>query len=158
MGRGGQKNSANPICEYFPSNLNGSIITPHQTEPPTLSQAGLEKILREHIAKFGVDVELGIALIGIEQNDAIVTARLVREGVEELFECQYVIGADGAKGENHSSYTHASVNVRFWSGIIRKLVGLPFIGQSIQGDRMLTANVKADFNREVSSTWISAIL
>ncbi|KXN91304.1 Pentachlorophenol 4-monooxygenase [Leucoagaricus sp. SymC.cos] len=99
------------------------------------SQAELERILRAHIAKFGVSVEHGVELTGIEQNDAGVTTQLIRAGIEESFECQYVVGADGARG------------------IVRKLLELPFIGKSIEGDRMLTANIKADFSREYWHMW-----
>ncbi|OBZ76355.1 Pentachlorophenol 4-monooxygenase [Grifola frondosa] len=100
------------------------------------SQAQLEKILRRHIENLGAHVELGVTLTGVEQTADTVTARLTSKGVEELFECQYIVGADGAKG------------------IVKKLLGLPFVGQTKTADRILTANVDVkDFNREYWDMW-----
>ncbi len=75
-----------------------------------------EATLREHLEKtFGLSVELNTELVSFEQYDRGVKARLVKkapngEGVEEVFDTPYLVGADGA----HS--------------IVRKQLGLSFLG------------------------------
>ena len=71
-----------------------------------LSQSELEDILKKHIARYGVAVEYGKGLVGIEQTADVVTATVAtfENGKEtedkELVTAQYLIGADGAKGRS----------------------------------------------------------
>lgn len=60
--------------------------------------------MRDHLAKYGVYVELSKGIIGITQNEHSVTATLAvykggqDTGQHEQVVCQYLVGADGAKG------------------------------------------------------------
>ncbi len=78
--------------------------------------------------KLGAHVETGVELIGLQQDDVNhVTARILKRcedgDVEEIVPCRFLVGADGAKG------------------ITRKLLGVPFLGETKEFDRILTANV-----------------
>lgn len=63
--------------------------------------------MRDRLAEFGVSVELNKALTSIEQKDGndivIATVTTCRNGElteeSEGISAQYIIGADGAKGE-----------------------------------------------------------
>ena len=73
----------------------------------SLGQCFTEGVLRQHLSKFGVQVELGTELVAIEQDAVTVTATVERHrrgGSKETERIQatYVIGGDGGKGErNH---------------------------------------------------------
>ncbi|KAJ7592880.1 FAD binding domain-containing protein [Mycena floridula] len=86
-----------------------------------LSQAVLEQIFRDHLAKHSIFVEIGVELISFEQDDNVVSATILNHctGEHEVVAYQYVIGADGAKGP------------------IRKLLGLKFEGQTRFTDGMV---------------------
>lgn len=63
----------------------------------------LEGIVRDHLAKYGMQVELATELVSLEQDADGVTATLKHAaGTEqesiETFRAAYVIGADGGKG------------------------------------------------------------
>ena len=62
------------------------------TQPP------VEKVLREHAASFDcIDIQLGQALVNLEQDDVISTLSLQAEdGSVSTIKAQYVIGCDGA--------------------------------------------------------------
>ena len=67
----------------------------------SISQAALEGVLRKHVLKLGGIIETGVELIGLEQSDTKVTARLKRSDGEQRegsVECAFLLGADGAKG------------------------------------------------------------
>ncbi|MEU1838256.1 FAD-dependent monooxygenase [Micromonospora chersina] len=68
-----------------------------------LSQAETERILGEHLAAAGVDVERGVELVGLTRtaDDAVATLRH-RDGREEHVSASYVVGCDGA----HSRVRH----------------------------------------------------
>ncbi|THG96598.1 hypothetical protein EW026_g5265 [Hermanssonia centrifuga] len=99
-----------------------------QPELASASQAAHGKVLRDHLEKLGAHVETGVELIGLQQDDVNhVTARILKRcedgDVEEIVPCRFLVGADGAKG------------------ITRKLLGVPFLGETKEFDRILTANV-----------------
>jgi 2-polyprenyl-6-methoxyphenol hydroxylase-like FAD-dependent oxidoreductase len=63
----------------------------------------LEKILRTHLAKYGVVIELGKALVAIDQDASAVTATVNTKDsdgseIQETIVAQYLVGSDGAKG------------------------------------------------------------
>jgi 2-polyprenyl-6-methoxyphenol hydroxylase-like FAD-dependent oxidoreductase len=97
-----------------------------------LSQDQLEEILRKHLAKYGVVVEYGKGLVGIEQTANAVTATVTRfkDGKptedQELITAQYLIGADGAKG------------------VSRKLLGMAFQGETRDTDGMVWGDVEIE--------------
>ncbi|KAL6302884.1 FAD binding domain-containing protein, partial [Sparassis latifolia] len=98
-------------------------------ELASTSQAEFEKVLRKHLESLGGKVELGVEFVGIQQTADKVTARLQisRNGeiAEEQYDCKYVVAADGAKGR------------------IRSQLGLTFIGETKESERMFVANVHA---------------
>lgn len=61
-----------------------------------------ERILIEHLAKAGIQVERRTELSGFEQDGEGVTATLQKDGVRETVRAGYVVGADGA----HSAVRH----------------------------------------------------
>ena len=63
----------------------------------------MEEILRTHLTKYGVAVELGKALVGIDQDVDTVMAMVVAKQpdgteIQESIVAQYLVGSDGAKG------------------------------------------------------------
>jgi 2-polyprenyl-6-methoxyphenol hydroxylase-like FAD-dependent oxidoreductase len=69
-----------------------------------LPQNETERILGAHLARFGIAVERGITLTGLEETpDGVVAALTGPEGVEQCT-FRYVIGCDGA----HSAVRHAA--------------------------------------------------
>ncbi|CCM01286.1 uncharacterized protein FIBRA_03335 [Fibroporia radiculosa] len=76
-----------------------------------LGQFLAEEILRNHLKKYGCEVELSTELKSFEQHDDHVTAHIVKrngqEEIEETVTCNWLVGADGAKGivRKHLGYT-----------------------------------------------------
>ncbi|WP_425965070.1 FAD-dependent oxidoreductase [Rhizobium nepotum] len=56
-----------------------------------------ERVLRERLAEFGHRVEFGCELVGFEQDEQSVTARLIGPAGEELVQSRYLVGADGGR-------------------------------------------------------------
>ncbi|KAF9002970.1 monooxygenase [Cyathus striatus] len=92
--------------------------TPY-SNPISIGQNYQEEILRAHIRKYGVEVELGTALEDLQQYGDHVTARLIRttngEAISEVANFPYLVGADGPRS------------------VVRKKLGLSFAGESIEG-------------------------
>ncbi len=67
-----------------------------------LSQYLTEGIFRDHLLKYGVQVELGTEPVSIAQDETGVSVSLRHVGVQEVETVRYayVIGADGARGES----------------------------------------------------------
>lgn len=63
-----------------------------------------EEILRTHLAKFGVPVELGTELRDFEHNEDSVVAHLIKHDgdreSQETVVCDYIIGSDGGRGDH----------------------------------------------------------
>jgi len=87
-----------------------------------LGQSRTEGILRERLAEFGVQVELGAPLLGFEQDADGVTADLPGERVR----VDYLVGADGGKS------------------FVRKALGIAFEGTTDESIRMLLGDVQAE--------------
>ncbi len=69
-----------------------------------LPQYETERVLAEHLARFGVAVERGVEMTALEQDETGVTARLGPPGGEAATaRFRYVVGCDGA----HSAVRHA---------------------------------------------------
>ena len=75
----------------------------------TVSQFHTEGVFREHLAKYGVRVELHTELVSMSQDDEGVTVTLKKVGEDgaehtETIRAAYAIGADGARGMFMFSY------------------------------------------------------
>ncbi|EKM59580.1 uncharacterized protein PHACADRAFT_205797 [Phanerochaete carnosa HHB-10118-sp] len=95
------------------------------SEARVVSQAEFEALLRKHLGSLGASVETGKELSGLEQSDDKVTARILdaSTGNDETFLCSFLVGADGAKGQ------------------IRRILEIPFVGQTREEDRILFGTV-----------------
>lgn len=73
----------------------------HQRNPWMIGQGHNEEILRSHLAKYNVHVELNTELVGFEQNAGSVTVKVIkRDGGDEKVETasvDWLVGADGAR-------------------------------------------------------------
>jgi 2-polyprenyl-6-methoxyphenol hydroxylase-like FAD-dependent oxidoreductase len=88
--------------------------------PLALPQNETERVLTEHLARLGGEVERGVQLTSLEQNDDGVRATLARtDAADQAVECRYLVGCDGA----HSA--------------TRKALGIEFPGDRNPGDYML---------------------
>lgn len=68
----------------------------------------VEKILRSHLSNLGIKVELGTTLRSFTQHAGHVTVELdIGDGTSEQSNFDFVIGADGARG-NSFHYAAAS--------------------------------------------------
>jgi 2-polyprenyl-6-methoxyphenol hydroxylase-like FAD-dependent oxidoreductase len=68
-----------------------------------IAQSDTEKILNAHLESYGIKVEREKELFGIEHGRDSVSARVrLKDGSEELVDCAYIAGCDGA----HSSVRH----------------------------------------------------
>lgn len=60
-------------------------------------QFATERIMRERLAELGHQVEFGCALVGFEQDEAGVTARLSGTADDEIVRAAYLVAADGGR-------------------------------------------------------------
>lgn len=116
---------------------------PLQTRYPyllCLEQSVTERVLTEHLAALGVQIERGVELVGLRQDAAQVEAQLAHaDGREETCRAAYVVGADGA----HST--------------VRHLLGLSFTGQTFEQTFMLAdLQVDADLSDDEFHLFASA--
>ncbi|KAG2125965.1 FAD binding domain-containing protein [Suillus clintonianus] len=88
-----------------------------------MGQQLVDVILKGHLAKFSCSVEMGTELCSFEQSDEGITAVLAKNGILETFNTKWMIGADGAKG------------------VVRKQLGLTFLGETRPGDQLLTGDI-----------------
>lgn len=85
-----------------------------------LPQSETERLLEEHLAGLGVNVERQVELVGFSETGSAITATLRHpDGREETFETPWLIGCDGA----HSTVRHT--------------LGLSFLGDTLESDWML---------------------
>ncbi|WP_405165301.1 FAD-dependent monooxygenase [Nocardia sp. NBC_01499] len=94
--------------------------------PWMLGQSRTEAILRDRLAEFGVQVELGTALTTFTQDATGVTATLTHDDIEETVRAAYLVGADGGRST------------------VRKALGIAFEGSTDESLRMLLGDVRAD--------------
>ncbi|WP_040779931.1 FAD-dependent monooxygenase [Nocardia pneumoniae] len=103
-----------------------------------LGQSRTEAILRDRLAEFGVQVELGTALVDFPQDDDGVTATVEHNGARESVRAAYLVGADGGKST------------------VRKTLGIPFEGSTDESIRMLLGDVRADALDHEFGYWFAA--
>ncbi|TFY70130.1 hypothetical protein EVG20_g2874 [Dentipellis fragilis] len=109
------------------------ILEPTPTYPERrtwiLGQDAQCNILREHLRKYGVEVELATELRRLDQDEDHVTAVVANtqdgKETEMIITAKYLVGADGAKG------------------VVRKLSGLHFLGETRDTLHILIAEMKA---------------
>ncbi|KAG2058482.1 hypothetical protein BDR06DRAFT_950285 [Suillus hirtellus] len=112
--------------------LKDSAMVPHIEPTPAIpfcvpklmGQQLLDIILRRHLEKFSCFVEMGTELRSFEQSDEGVTAVLAKNNTSETFDTKWIIGADGAKG------------------IVRKQLGLTFLGETRDDTRIVTGDIR----------------
>jgi len=103
--------------------------------PLFVSQAETEHLLDEHLLRLGLSVERPVELLGFEQDDQGVIARLRHAGEggrEEVVRARYIVGCDGA----HS--------------VVRKGAGLSFEGAPYEQEFIL-ADLDVDWQNEHDS-------
>ncbi|SJL13734.1 uncharacterized protein ARMOST_17182 [Armillaria ostoyae] len=97
-------------------------------DPILLGQDRHEEVLREHLAKYGCEVELGTELVSFEQSADRVVSRVLktRDGqtVEETIESRWLIGSEGARS------------------VVRKTLGLTFLGETRESDNIVVGDIK----------------
>lgn len=103
--------------------------------PWVLGQSQLEGVLRNRLLGYGVRVELGSELVGIEQDADGVTARL---STGETVRCDYLVGADGG------------------ASFVRKALGVGFPGTTDETFRMLIGDVAAPGLDPESGHWFAS--
>ncbi|MFD8612492.1 FAD-dependent monooxygenase [Streptomyces sp. NPDC059631] len=103
--------------------------------PWVLGQSQLEGILRARLAEFGVRVESGTALVGLEQDADGVTARL---STGESDRADHLVGADGG------------------ASFVRKAIGVAFPGTTDETFRMLIGDVRAPDLDPAFGHWFAA--
>jgi 2-polyprenyl-6-methoxyphenol hydroxylase-like FAD-dependent oxidoreductase len=95
-----------------------------------------EEILRRALSAFGVQVEYGSSLTGLQMDGEGVTATIVRAGGSERVRASYVVAADGA------------------GSAVRKLIGISFDGATREDERFVIADVRtADLDRVYWHNW-----
>ncbi|TAM52893.1 MAG: FAD-binding monooxygenase [Paraburkholderia sp.] len=112
-----------------------------------LDQSVTERLLTEHLATLGIQIERGVALVGLKQDASQVEAQLLHaDGRQETCRAAYVIGADGA----HSATRH--------------LLGLGFSGKTFE-QTFLLADLQVDsdlsedeFHLFASSEGLAAVI
>ena len=101
-----------------------------------IPQWRVEEILRKRLAAWGTQVELATELIDIAQNEEIVTATLLRDGLKHQVTAQYVAAADGGRS------------------FLRKHLNVGFEGESWKDERMLVGDVQVDaLDRDHWHSW-----
>ncbi|KAG2118480.1 FAD binding domain-containing protein [Suillus clintonianus] len=124
-----------PIIRSYKSGtleiLKESSFTPYLEPSPAIpftsrvmGQQLLDTILRRHLEKFSCSVEMGTELRSFEQSEEGVTAVLAKNGTLESFDTKWMVGADGAKG------------------VVRKQLGLSFLGETRDDTRIITGDIR----------------
>jgi len=97
------------------SYVDSDLIEPFESTPAEpyhmplmLPQFLTERVMRERLAELGHAVEFGCELIGFEQDDEGVSARVSTKRGEEQIRVRYLIGADGGR-----SFVRNAIEVGF---------------------------------------------
>ncbi|MFK4090031.1 FAD-dependent monooxygenase [Kribbella sp. NPDC020789] len=99
-----------------------------------LAQSRTEEILRTKLAEYGVQVELGTAIVGFTQDATGVTAEL---STGETVQATYLVGADGG------------------ASFVRKHLGIAFQGTTDDSIKVLIGDVAADGLDHDKSYWFA---
>ncbi|KAH9939635.1 FAD binding domain-containing protein, partial [Epithele typhae] len=129
--------------------LEEPVITPdrpyvHLQGHAMISQFQTQGILRAELEKYGVRVELGVELVGLEQREGEVVATVRRVGaVEEQIHAAYVVGADGAKGKWTARASRPT----------RKAIGAKFEGETQDGAGAVWAEADVEGEGITTEYW-----
>ncbi|KAG2118481.1 FAD binding domain-containing protein [Suillus clintonianus] len=83
-----------------------------------MGQQRLDVILKGHLEKFSCSVEMGTELCSFEQSDEGITTVLAKNGILERFNAKWMIG------------------------VVRKQLGLTFLGETRPDDQLLTGDIR----------------
>jgi 2-polyprenyl-6-methoxyphenol hydroxylase-like FAD-dependent oxidoreductase len=137
-----------PVCHYDESGIpkieqlheqRASRPDAPYTASLVIPQWRIEEALREKLESLGVRVEFGMELTALAQDSTGVTAELSVSGRKISVRTQWLVGCDGGKS------------------IVRHLVGISFLGETLESYRMLVADVRASaIDRDHWHIWRSA--
>jgi 2-polyprenyl-6-methoxyphenol hydroxylase-like FAD-dependent oxidoreductase len=85
-----------------------------------------DRILRDRFVQLGGKVEYKTAVVGVEQDDHGVTVTVLRNGMPERIEADYLVGTDGGRSA------------------VRKLLGVGFEGETYATEHTLVGDVRAE--------------
>ncbi|MBV6695885.1 FAD-dependent monooxygenase [Kitasatospora aureofaciens] len=91
-----------------------------------LAQHHTEAVLRDRLAGYGVKVELATELTGYTQDDDEVLATVRRGDGTAAIRARYLVGCDGGRSA------------------VRKLTGIPFLGETWEEERFLMGSMYID--------------
>jgi 2-polyprenyl-6-methoxyphenol hydroxylase-like FAD-dependent oxidoreductase len=103
-----------------------------------LGQQSLDNIFQTELKKYNSTVELGLELVSLEQFDDRVEVKLHKHNTEnseieeESSTYEWVVGTDGARG------------------VVRKLLGLTFLGET-KAEQFVIGDIKAEGLVDVGS-------
>ena len=110
-----------------------------------MGQNQFEEVLRAKVAEFGVHVELGMELTSFNQDQDGVTAHVRHHQDDTVSEmdirASYLIGTDGAKGEQEAFPLIISGS-DFSLGVTRKLLKLTFSGETRDAEGFVVGDVE----------------
>lgn len=112
-----------------------------------LDQCLLENILRKHLAKYGIIVELRKNLVAISQDADNLTATVTSSApgsteTRETIIAQYLVGADGARGASPMVSSAYFLYTSYHLGSCRKLLGLTFEGETRDADGIVSGEAE----------------
>jgi 2-polyprenyl-6-methoxyphenol hydroxylase-like FAD-dependent oxidoreductase len=116
----------------------GRYPTPSTPYASTLiiPQWRVEEALRGLMETSGAQVERATELVGVHQDESIVTAILRGSGGEERVRCQYLVAADGGRS------------------FVRKSLQVPFEGETWKDERMYVGDVRlTGLDRDAWHSW-----
>jgi 2-polyprenyl-6-methoxyphenol hydroxylase-like FAD-dependent oxidoreductase len=93
--------------------------------PLMVAQFRTEAVLRERLAELGHAVQFGVSLVGFDEDDEGVSARIEGAGGDRRIRARYLVGTDGGRS------------------FVRQALGIAFPGETL-GVRALVADVRMD--------------
>jgi len=124
-----------PLCQYRPdgahkmSLLTEADVFPTPAEPYAaplmLPQFATEAVMRERLAELGHHPHFGTRLIGFQQDNDGVTARIEQQGGEQVIRARFLVGTDGGRS------------------FVRHALAIDFPGEAL-GVRAIVADVRLE--------------
>ncbi|WP_086658483.1 FAD-dependent oxidoreductase [Acetobacter indonesiensis] len=124
-----------PLCQYRPdgthtvSLLTEADVFPTAAEPYAaplmLPQFATEAVMRERLAELGHYPHFGTQLVGFQQDNDGVTARIKQQGGEQVLRARFLVGTDGGRS------------------FVRHALAIDFPGEAL-GVRAIVADVRLE--------------